>query len=457
MKYLKFLLIFILSLCLFGGTASAETEIKLIANGKNIVCDVPPIIRDGRTLVPVRAIAEASNAEVSWNEQKRQVYIKSGKKEIYLTIDSETAVVDGEKVALDVGSTIIEGRTMVPVRFVAETFGYNVAWNGTERIVNLTSISTKTVTLNTIGAAHVEGGFRVTIKFNSAMQGDYSITKLTSPDRVVVDIEKAQIDYSRQFDFDNDTVKDARAANHDGYLRVTIDLEKAAKYKTYVNDAKDALVLTFEVETKGAVDSDNTDDKPKKGINTIVIDAGHGGSDPGALGKDEDGEAVARETDVNLDVAKRTVRLLEEAGYNVVTTRTSDKTVTLSSRCMISNDADADLFVSIHSNAMDAGREDVNGTMVFYGAKKDKDEPWVLSKTLASNILSYLCDAIDTADLGVQVGDELAVIRGTQAPAVLVELAFITNPDDREKLMSNQYRQKAAQAIADGIIKTINS
>ncbi len=75
--------------------------------------------------------------------------------------------------------------------------------------------------------------------------------------------------------------------------------------------------------------------------------------------------------------------------------------------------------------------------------------------TQASNILRYLCDALDTENLGIQVGDELAVIRGTEAPAVLVELAFITNSDDREKLMSSKYRQKAAQAIADGIIKTI--
>lgn len=460
MKYLNFLIILIILSGIFCCTASTDAEIKLIANGKTIECEVPPVIRDSRTLVPIRAVAEASNAEVSWNERKRQVYIMSGDTEIYLTIDSKTATVDGKKVTLDVESTIIDGRTMVPVRFVAETFGYNVAWNGTERIVSLTSINTKTVTLNTIGAANVEGGFRVTIKFNSPMQGSYNIMELSNPVRVVVDIEKAQIDYSRQFDFDNATVKDARAANHDDYLRVTLDLEKSAKYKTYVNAANDALVLIFAVETNGAVTTDNKDDekpqKPEKnGVKTIVIDAGHGGSDPGALGKDEEGETLAREADVNLDVAKKTAAILEEAGYNVVTTRTSDKTVTLSGRCQISNDADADLFVSIHSNAMDAGREDVNGTMVFYGAKKDKDEPWVLSKTLASNILRYLCDALDTENLGIQVGDELAVIRGTEAPAVLVELAFITNSDDREKLMSSKYRQKAAQAIADGIIKTI--
>ena len=461
MKYVRLLIILVLILSCGVLSAAADSDIRIIADGKLIDCDVPPVIIEGRTLVPIRAIAEAAGADVTWDGKKRQVYIESGNDEMYLKIDSKTATVNGKSKTLDVSCTIISGRTMVPIRFVAESFNYNVSWNEAERIVNITSMSEK-VMFSTVGTANVEGGFRVTVKFNSGMRGDYKISKLTNPDRLVLDVENAQIDYSRQFNFENDVVKDVRAANHDSYLRFTFDLTEAAKYKTYVNNAKDAIVITFSVPTKGEItepgDDDEKEEKKEKeddGIFTIVIDAGHGGSDPGALGK-EDGEVVARESEINLDVALKTVKILKDKGYNVVTTRTSDKTVSLGGRCKIANDADAELFISIHSNAMGEGREEVNGTMVFYGAEKDKEKPWVPSKTLASNILGYLYKALETENLGIQVGDELAVIRGTDAPAVLVELAFITNVDDREKLMDEDYRQKAAEAIANGIIKTIN-
>ena len=460
MKYGKLLIIFILIISCFTLNTAADSDIRISVNGKFIPCDVPPVIVDGRTLVPIRAVAEAADAEVTWDGKKRQVYIEAGKNEIYLKIDNKYATVNGEKKALDVSCVIIDNRTMVPIRFVAESFNYDVSWDGAERIVNITSKKAG-IMLDTIGTANVEDGFRVTAKFSGAMQGDYKISKLSNPDRLVLDVEKAKTDYSRQFDFENDTVKDVRVANHDSYLRLTFDLAEEAKYKTYVNSAKDAIVITFSVETKGEITKPEEKEEQKEpeieddGIFTIVIDAGHGGSDPGALGK-ENGEIIARESEINLDVAKRTVQILKDKGYNVVATRTSNKSVSLGGRCKIANEADAELFVSIHSNAMGEGREEVNGTMVFYGAAKDKEEPWVASKKLASNILNYLYKAIDTLDLGVQVGDELAVIRGTNAPAVLVELAFITNEDDREKLMDEDYRQKAAEAIADGIIKTID-
>ena len=187
----------------------------------------------------------------------------------------------------------------------------------------------------------------------------------------------------------------------------------------------------------------------------IVIDAGHGGSDPGALGK-EDGEIVARESEINLAVALKVQEYLEDEGVTVVMTRDDDDRVSLGDRCVISNDEEAHLFVSIHSNAMEVGKEHINGTMVFFGKAKDAESPWIKSKTLASNILEELCDALDTQNLDVQNGDQLAVIRGTVAPAVLIELGFITNEDDREKITSKKYQKKAAKAIVEAIIDSVD-
>lgn len=465
MKFLKFLIIFILLLVPL--TVTAQGQITLVADGKKVESDVSPVIVNNRTLVPVRVISELNGARVEWDSAERKVKIKSDKVEIELKIDSEKATLNGKTVVLDAAAAIVSNRTMVPVRFVAEAFGYEVGWAEATRTVTLKSPpkaeATGKARLNTIGSANTDKGYRITIKFNSPMTGECKMFELDNPARVVVDIENAEIDYTTQFDFANDVVKCARAGNHDNFLRVTVDLKEKAAYTTYINEARDAVVLFFDVKsTEPEIKDDpaseeNKGEGEKPGSNgkfTVVVDPGHGGSDPGAIGK-ENGIAVAYEDDVNLAVALVVRDILEQAGINVVMTRETSVRISLGERCEISNNANADLFVSIHSNAMEEGYEHINGTMVFYGAAKDKENPWVSSKALAGNILTDLTEAIETKNQGVQNGDQLAVIRGTVAPAVLVELAFITNPEDRAKLVSPEYQQKAAQGIVSGILKTL--
>lgn len=465
MKYLKFLLVFILLLLPAVGASAEFSTITLKLDGKALKTDVAPVIENDRTLVPVRVISEASGAKVEWDAVSRVVKIIAKKLEIELEIDSTNAVVDGVDVSLDVPAKIISDRTMVPVRFVAENFGYKVEWDGKTGTVSLTSpepstdASSSKANLVTVGTADTDKGYRVTVKFDKSIKNSYTMFELENPQRLIIDFKNAQVDFTRQFDFENETVLDARAGNHDEYMRLVIDLKESAEYKSYLSDNEDALVLYFDVETS----TPNTPQEPETDVAdvpqrldevVIVIDAGHGGSDPGALGKEE-GETVARESEVNLAVALYTQELLEDLGVKVVMTRDGDDRISLGDRCVVSNNAKAHLFVSIHSNAMDAGGEHINGTMVFYGNAKDKDNPWMLSSKLASGILENLCDAIDTKNLGIQNGDQLAVIRGTEAPAVLVELAFITNEQDREKLVSEKYQRKAAQGIVDGIVQSL--
>lgn len=114
-------------------------------NVENIVCaqrqfkfDTPPVIKEGRTLVPVRAMVEAYGADVSWNEASREVTIEIDGKTIVLAIGQQRAMVNGENVDLDVPAEIMNGRTIVPLRFILEHFGYEVQWEaetGTIEIV----------------------------------------------------------------------------------------------------------------------------------------------------------------------------------------------------------------------------------------------------------------------------------------------------------------------------------
>jgi N-acetylmuramoyl-L-alanine amidase len=172
----------------------------------------------------------------------------------------------------------------------------------------------------------------------------------------------------------------------------------------------------------------------------IVVDPGHGGSDPGASGNG------VIEKEVNLDVSKRVKGKLDSNGAYAVMTRETDTYPTLSERAALANKQGADAFISIHANAY-PNNTDVQGTETFY----DDTYAGALSKELATYINRELVDKLDTKDRGVKnVG--FKVIREATMPSVLVELAFLTNEEDAAKLRSNYYREQAAVAITNGVL-----
>src|SRR5664279_4303812 len=110
---------------------------------KQVVLDQPPLIENGRTLVPFRFIGEALGAQIGWNPTNRTVSYILGDKNIVLTIGSTTAMVNGVKTTLDVAAKILPtGRTVVPIRFISESIGAKVAWNATTRMVAVTMAAT---------------------------------------------------------------------------------------------------------------------------------------------------------------------------------------------------------------------------------------------------------------------------------------------------------------------------
>ncbi len=112
---------------------------KAYVNSKQVILDQPPIIENGRTLVPFRFIGEAIGAKIDWDSNKKTVSYVFGDMNIILTIGSTTAIVNGVKNNLDVAPKILSGRTVVPVRFISETLGAKVDWDGTKKLVTITS------------------------------------------------------------------------------------------------------------------------------------------------------------------------------------------------------------------------------------------------------------------------------------------------------------------------------
>ena len=123
----------------FGSAQVTSTGVKVTLDGKQISFDVQPFIRDGRTIVPTRAIAEALGAEVVWDGGARSAVITKGETTIRLPIGSKNAQVNGKTVTLDVPAEIQSGRTLVPLRFLAEALNFTVNWNAASNTAELTT------------------------------------------------------------------------------------------------------------------------------------------------------------------------------------------------------------------------------------------------------------------------------------------------------------------------------
>ena len=177
-----------------------------------------------------------------------------------------------------------------------------------------------------------------------------------------------------------------------------------------------------------------------RGRYRVVIDPGHGGPDPGAVGIQG-----LRETDIVLDVALQTARLLQSRGVQVLLTRTSEVDVDLPPRVDLANSSQADLFVSLHANALNMDRPDVNGIETFY---YEGGLSYGLADALQQRLMAI---SPGTPDRGARPG-RFFVIRRTVMPSVLTEMGFVTGEVDAPRLASRPYRRQLAQALAAGIL-----
>jgi hypothetical protein len=142
-KKTKFVLLVLLTLVIImmlAGTAAAET-IKVNLNGSPLAFDQPPIIENGRTLVPMRAIFEGLGAQVGWDGASGTVTGTQDGLVVVLKIGDTKALVNGNPVTLDVPAKILGGRTLVPLRFIAESMGAKVDWDGRTSTVAISNNS----------------------------------------------------------------------------------------------------------------------------------------------------------------------------------------------------------------------------------------------------------------------------------------------------------------------------
>ncbi len=181
----------------------------------------------------------------------------------------------------------------------------------------------------------------------------------------------------------------------------------------------------------------------------IVVDAGHGGFDPGKVGV-----AGTLEKDVNLSIAKKLKKVLEDSGYQVVMTREEDQALCheaasgkklsdLKSRVSIIDESAPAVAVSIHQNSYSAGTK---GAQVFYYDKSDEGH------RLAAALQNAIRDKIGDGNRRVEKGNSsYYMLKKTQSIFAIIECGFLSNPEEEKLLLNEEYQQKMAEGIAEGI------
>lgn len=184
--------------------------------------------------------------------------------------------------------------------------------------------------------------------------------------------------------------------------------------------------------------------------NIVVIDPGHGGADTGSIFSD------IREKDINLSISEflyQELLGLDIENTRVFSTRRTDDEVSDQERIDFANELGAELFVSIHLNSTSSGRiSEVSGTEVMYLYS----DQTMGSKVLAEGVLKALTERLGTKNRGLVPGDDLEVLRKTEATSALAEIGFMSNEEELQRLASEDFQKEAAKAISLALLEYIN-
>lgn len=266
---------------------------------------------------------------------------------------------------------------------------------------------------------------------------EYKLSTMTNPSRIVIDIKNCSVNGFSDFFINGELASQVRVAQYSlspMAVRIVVDLNRMVDYAPSLSkDGKKLTISLSEPTIEGKI---------------IVIDAGHGDYDPGAIGV-----TGLQEKDFNLETALLLRDKLTDLGATVVLTRDDDEFVSLTERSRIANDAKADVFVAIHANSSTSSS--LRGTSTYYYAPSSNSKLYAQAeqrKRLAGSVQEQLVDEIGTRNIGI-LQENFAVLRGTNMPSILVESAFLSNPDDEALLKDSSFREKVAQSIADGLLK----
>jgi N-acetylmuramoyl-L-alanine amidase len=313
---------------------------------------------------------------------------------------------------------------------------------------------------------------------------DYAQNRLSRPDRLYVDLKDSVLknDLPKTISVGNGMLRSVRAGQFsENTVRIVLDFDRMDNYKVFTMEDPNRLVIDIYGQKQSA--------SLKK---RIVLDPGHGGHDPGAVGPRN-----LYEKDVVLDIALKLKKILaQDQNLEVFLTRDTDAFIPLEQRTAIANSKRADLFVSIHANAsprrdakgvetyllnwtndeeamkvaarenaislkkmkkMNEGRDVLDMMLSDLRRDNKRDESLKLANFVQQDVVSGLNKSYShVVDLGVKQA-LFYVLFGAQMPSVLVEVSFISNPLEEKLLAKDSYRVQLAQSIASGVNKYMSA
>jgi len=464
-----------------------SSEIKILLDNIPLETVVPSVIENDRLFVSARNVVEALGGRITWFPALKLMTVNINGRTARLVIDDPTLEIDEKVIPLEIPARILNNRVMIPlevIKFIAEV---DIKWDN----------QTKTLSINTIrpyllkvrSYSHPD---KTRVVIDLSEKTEFRADKLTNPDRIFIDIMGSIVkleDTFKQIKIDDGVIKTVRTAQfNEEITRVVFDLYREAKYEVFSLIEPDRVVIDIFKSGKEAAISQTLPAKPEEksapgpeitGNRVVIIDPGHGGKDPGAIGP-----TGLKEKDVTLGIALYLEKLLKGAGIPTYLTRSKDEFVYLENRTNFANQKNGFVFISLHANSVLNHRPSAEGIETFVLSSKyigasardvadrenrasrahpevDADLALIIADLEESANIKYSLDFADIVqkklvnylkleNRGVKQAP-FVVLKGANMVAVIVEVGFISNPKEEKLLKTSKFRENAAQALFEAI------
>jgi N-acetylmuramoyl-L-alanine amidase len=401
---------------------------------------------------------------------------------------------DGKKIPLKTPAKVIDNRVMLPLEVIKIITPVEVEWDNQAKTLSINTINTiNTIRPYLLKVRSYSDPDKTRIVIDLSEKTEFKANNLTNPDEIFIDIIGSILkleDTFKEIEINDGILKTVKIAqSNEEITRVVFDLYQEVKYNIFSLTDPDRVVIDiFRPEKKSEPLFETLPPKPEEkpvlepkvtGKRVVIIDPGHGGSDPGAIGP-----TGLKESEVNLKVALHLEELLKKAGIPTYLTRYKDDFISLEGRTNFANQKNGFIFVSIHANSTLNNRPTAIGTETFVlnskyigaSAKDVADRENRASRAhpeVDTDLASIIGDLEESANIKYSfdfadiVQKELlkylklenrgvkqapfVVLKGVNMAAVIVEIAFISNPQEEKLLKNNEFSQKAAQALFDAI------
>jgi N-acetylmuramoyl-L-alanine amidase len=467
--------------------ASTDPIVVLVDRDRR---QVVPVVRGEAELVPLGELLQGLRVTMAPDPRGGAVVLTSEGHKVTLYDRKSLASVDGDLRLLSSSVLFEGGRWLVPVdstpRFLGPLLGKRAEWRAPQRALLIGNASIPRVTVRTSVSGNV-----VRVAIESSEKVPFRVAQ--EEGRVTIAIPRDVIDVSLQPERLTGGIVDGVqfTGGRDNVFSITLG-RRFKDLQAHEEETPPRLVLDFQAIPLAAAEpspSPSATAAPRApvapevpAIRTVVIDPGHGGDDVGAKGP-----GGALEKDVTLAIARKVRQAVANTlGVQAFLTRDRDQEVALDERAAVANNYKSDLFISIHANASRA--EGARGSEVYFLSYQASDDesrrvasleggevPNTASAPPSSDVALILWDMAqaehleESSTLASRIQDELAEVTGSERrgvkqapfrvlvgaamPAVLVEVAFISNSEEEKLLVSDAYQARIAAAVVRGIAR----